>query len=125
MSEEMTEDEKIHKQFGIDLFNATWDLMDKPVRTIEEDDEMIHGAHASRYHWGKVGAPVNLAPAVNGRSHASTPCSTGLSRRITTLCAAWRSAWLTLSVILILRMLTKRLPEYIPYKIGSSSAIIT
>ena len=61
MSEMMTEDEKIHKQLGIDLFNATWDLMDKPVRTIEEDDEMIHSAHASRYHWGKVGAPVNLA----------------------------------------------------------------
>jgi len=57
----MTEDEKIHKQFGIDLFNATWELLEKPVRTKEEDDEMIHRAHASRYHWGKVGAPVNLA----------------------------------------------------------------
>jgi hypothetical protein len=61
MSRELTEDEKIHKRFAVDLFNATWDLMEKPARTKEEDDEMIHSAHASRYHWGKVGAQVNLA----------------------------------------------------------------
>jgi hypothetical protein len=35
--------------------------MDKPERTKEENDLMIHSAHASRYHWGIVGAPVNLA----------------------------------------------------------------
>jgi hypothetical protein len=61
MSKEMTEEEKIHRRFAVDLFNATWDLLEKPVRTIEEDDEMIHRAHASRYHWGEIGAPVNLA----------------------------------------------------------------
>ena len=61
MTKKMTEDEKIHKQFAVDLFNATWELLEKPVRTKEEDDEMIHRAHASRYHWGKVGTPVNLA----------------------------------------------------------------
>jgi hypothetical protein len=61
MTKKMTEEEKIHKQFAVDLFNATWELLDKPVRTKEEDDEMIHRAHASRYHWGIVGAPVNLA----------------------------------------------------------------
>jgi hypothetical protein len=61
MNNDLTDEEKIHRQFAVDLFNATWDLMDKPVRTKEEDDEMIHRAHASRYHWGIVGAPVNLA----------------------------------------------------------------
>ncbi len=61
MSKKMTEEEKIHKQFAVDLFNATWELLDKPVRTKEENDQMIHSAHASRYHWGIVGAPVNLA----------------------------------------------------------------
>jgi hypothetical protein len=61
MSNKVADDEKIHRQFAVDLFNATWDFLDKPVRTKEEDDEMIHSAHASRYHWGKVGAPVNLA----------------------------------------------------------------
>ncbi len=43
------------------LFNRTWDLLLKPERSIADDDEMIHAAHASRHHWGVVGKPVNLA----------------------------------------------------------------
>jgi hypothetical protein len=43
------------------LFNGTWRLLDKPDRTRAEDDEMLHMAHASRYHWGVVGEPANLA----------------------------------------------------------------
>lgn len=42
-------------------FNATWDLMEKEDRTEADDDTMIHTAHASRYHWGNVGRPENLA----------------------------------------------------------------
>ena len=45
----------------MDLFNHTWTLLEKPDRTPEQDDEMIHCAHASRYHWGEIGEPVNLA----------------------------------------------------------------
>ena len=45
----------LHKQMAIDLFNHTWSLMDKPERTQQEIDEMIHAAHASRYHWGIAG----------------------------------------------------------------------
>jgi hypothetical protein len=44
-----------------ELFNRVWELMDKPRRSHEEDDEMIHAAHASRYHWGVVGKAENLA----------------------------------------------------------------
>jgi hypothetical protein len=43
------------------LFNATWALMEKEDRTPAEDDRMIHGAHASRYHWEQVGTAANLA----------------------------------------------------------------
>lgn len=43
------------------LFNRTWELMEKPDRTVAEDDEMVHTAHASRYHWGVVGTPMNHA----------------------------------------------------------------
>lgn len=46
---------------AIDLFNGTWDLMEKEDRSIEDDDKMLHMAHASRYHWGQVGTPANLA----------------------------------------------------------------
>ena len=35
--------------------------MEKADRTQEEDDEMIHCAHASAYHWLQVGTPANRA----------------------------------------------------------------
>jgi hypothetical protein len=35
--------------------------MELPERTPEQDDEMIHAAHASRHHWAAVGTGVNLA----------------------------------------------------------------
>lgn len=43
------------------LFNRTWELLLKPERSIADDDEMIHTAHASRHHWGMIGQPVNFA----------------------------------------------------------------
>ena len=43
------------------LFNETWTLLDQPSRTPDEDDRMIHRAHASRYHWGEVGGPHECA----------------------------------------------------------------
>jgi len=58
----MDEDAALHKKLGIELFNYTWELLDKPQRTREEADRMIHAAHASRFHWEKAGgAAVNLA----------------------------------------------------------------
>jgi tetratricopeptide (TPR) repeat protein len=62
----MSEEQKLtelefHKKAGVDLFNMTWDLLDKKDRTQEENDRMIHAAHASRYHWGLFGKPENFA----------------------------------------------------------------
>lgn len=51
----------IHKKLAIDCFNQTWVLLEKTNRTKMEDDTMIHMAHTSRFHWGKVGEPVNLS----------------------------------------------------------------
>lgn len=51
----------MHRQLAASLFNGTWDLLEKPDRTPDEDAEMLHMAHASRYHWGKVGGPRQLA----------------------------------------------------------------
>jgi len=48
-----------HREEAIRLFNRTWDLMELKERTSEQDMEMIHTAHASRYHWGEVGDYVN------------------------------------------------------------------
>jgi hypothetical protein len=44
-----------------ELFNSTWRLLEKPDRTPDEEDEMLHAAHASRYHWIRAGTRVNAA----------------------------------------------------------------
>jgi hypothetical protein len=49
-----------HRKQAVDLFNFTWTLIDKPDRTTDDDNLMIHAAHASRYHWGIVGTAVNF-----------------------------------------------------------------
>ena len=61
MTEETTKDtiKKTHREFAVELFNKTWDLMDKEDRTAEDTDHMIHAAHASRYHWGVIGEPIH------------------------------------------------------------------
>jgi len=48
-----------HRQLGVDLFNEVWRLM----KTREDDDRMLHAAHASRFHWGEAPecTPANLA----------------------------------------------------------------
>jgi len=49
-----------HDKFAVELFNLVWDLMDREERTPEEDDRMLHAAHASRYHWGEIGTPLEF-----------------------------------------------------------------
>ncbi len=36
-----------HRQLGVDLFNEVWRLLE----TREDDERMVHAAHASAYHW--------------------------------------------------------------------------
>ena len=51
------------KLLAAQLFNETWRLMEQEERTGQDDDRMIHTAHASRYHWGQVpiAPPAHLA----------------------------------------------------------------
>jgi hypothetical protein len=59
-----------HRQLGVDLFNEVWRL----IGTREDDDRMIHAAHASRYHWGEApeSKPENLARGEWQVSHVYT-----------------------------------------------------
>lgn len=54
-----------HAHFAVECFNRTWTLIDKPARTADETAEMIHMAHASRWHWGHCAhvTPKNLSVA--------------------------------------------------------------
>lgn len=36
-----------HRQLGFDGFNHVWTLMERPDRTREEDDAVLHEVHAS------------------------------------------------------------------------------
>ena len=54
-------DTERQRRLAAQLFNGTWNLLSKKRRTKEESDTMIHMAHASRYHWGLVGGPKELA----------------------------------------------------------------
>jgi len=63
-----TLDPEQERQLGAELFNKTWTLMEKTERTPEENDEMIHCAHASAYHWIQVGTAAN-------RSRSEWQCS--------------------------------------------------
>ena len=56
-------DPATRRKLAGDLFNHTWTLLERTERTPDQDDEMIHSAHASRYHWGEVPdhEAVNLA----------------------------------------------------------------
>jgi DNA-binding transcriptional MerR regulator len=56
-------DPATRRKLAADLFNHTWTLLERTDRTPEQVDEMIHSAHASRYHWGEVPdrQAVNLA----------------------------------------------------------------
>ena len=54
------DEKKTHRQFAVDTFNHTWELLEKSDRTKEDEVRMLHSAHASRYHWGEVGNALNL-----------------------------------------------------------------
>ena len=41
------------------LFNGVWALLEKDDRTVDEDDRMVHMAHASCHHWIEVGTAVH------------------------------------------------------------------
>lgn len=60
MSEETTITDEVHEKLAKDLFNLTWDLLDKKDRSKNDDLKMIHTAHASRYHWGEIGEPLQF-----------------------------------------------------------------
>jgi DNA-binding transcriptional MerR regulator len=50
-----TYDPEERRQIGVALFNRTWQYLEMTDRTQEQDDYMVHMAHASRFHWEESG----------------------------------------------------------------------
>jgi hypothetical protein len=50
---------EVHKFFGIECNIKVWDFLSKANRIEDENEKMIHAAHASHYHWSHVGTAVH------------------------------------------------------------------
>ena len=60
MSEQASESERAawHKRFASECNNRAWELT-TATRNAADDREMLDVAHASAWHWGKVGGELN------------------------------------------------------------------
>ena len=66
------EEPKWRRRLGSAANNRAWTLSEKPLRTVEEDEEMLHAAHASAHLWSTIGTERNAAFAhlLLGQVHA-------------------------------------------------------
>jgi DNA-binding transcriptional MerR regulator len=53
-------DAATHRRLAVALFNHVWTLLERPDRSPAEVDEMIHAAHASRYHWSLAEGALSI-----------------------------------------------------------------
>lgn len=63
---------KWQKWFAVSCNNRAWQLIEQPGRTPAENHELLHAAHASAWHWARVGTDLNEARAqmLLGFAHA-------------------------------------------------------
>ncbi|MDP9468283.1 MAG: hypothetical protein M3P32_06025 [Chloroflexota bacterium] len=47
-------DPQEHRAEAVALFNGVWQMLDAADRTAAQDDQMVHAAHASRWHWSQA-----------------------------------------------------------------------
>lgn len=59
MSDDMSP--QVNRQLAVELFNRTWELLDKETRTDDEKAEMLTAAFVSRHHWRQVGDGKNFS----------------------------------------------------------------
>lgn len=51
--------DEAHLMFAKKTNGRVWELLDKRQRTDEEDQEMVHAAHASMFHWLHSGTAIH------------------------------------------------------------------
>ena len=62
----------VHRQIGVERFNATWDLIDRADRSADDDVELLLSAMTSRWHWGQVGGPEEISTGDWQVAHAAS-----------------------------------------------------
>jgi hypothetical protein len=68
----MPDSDEVHREIGVDRFNATWDLIDKQDRSADDDVELLLSAMTSRWHWGRVGGPEEISTGDWQVAHAAS-----------------------------------------------------
>lgn len=55
--------QQLHRFFGVELNNATWDLLERVDGSspVEEREQLLYGAYAACSHWLEVGNAANHA----------------------------------------------------------------
>jgi hypothetical protein len=75
MSTELSQEEidRSHRWHAIECNNLAWNLAEKSARTSSENEEMLNAAHASAFHWAKVGTELHQVRArmLLGHIHAA------------------------------------------------------
>ena len=61
-----------HRWHAIECNNIAWSLAEKTTRSAGENEEMLNAAHASAFHWAKIGTELNQVRAklLLGEVHA-------------------------------------------------------
>jgi len=60
-AQEWAQKRSAERSEAVALFNHVWALLDLADRSPDDDFEMVHAAHASRWHWGRAGGPQEWA----------------------------------------------------------------
>ena len=50
---------RAQRWFAVELNNVAWELLERPSRTADETERMLHAAHASVHHWLAAGNELN------------------------------------------------------------------
>ena len=50
-----------HRSFAVATFNRSWELLEQPERSSDDDAELLATAFASRWHWSQAGNDQNQA----------------------------------------------------------------
>jgi len=51
--------EDAHRFFARTTNGLAWELLERPARNRDEDEQMVSAAHTSLFHWRQVGTPAN------------------------------------------------------------------
>jgi tetratricopeptide (TPR) repeat protein len=54
-------DPAAERAMAVELYNRVWSLLDEAELSVEQRDEVVHCAHASAWHWSRVGTVQNRA----------------------------------------------------------------